>query len=47
MAEKILDINPDSLTGKDCLEFSSNPQLRKKYEDKWGEGITEMCGIDK
>ncbi len=47
MAREILDVNPDNLTGKDCSEFSKNPQLRKKYETKWGEGIAEVCNIDK
>lgn len=41
--EETLEINPDSLTGKECLEFSSNPQLRRKYEEKWGNGITDIC----
>lgn len=47
MAREILDVNPDNLTGKDCSEFSKNPQLRKKYETKWGEEIAEVCNIGK
>lgn len=47
MAREILDINPDNLTGKECSDLSKNPQLKRKYEDKWGEGITEVCDIDK
>lgn len=47
MAKDVLDINPDRLTGKECIELSSNPQLKRKYESKWGEGITDVCGTDK
>jgi hypothetical protein len=47
MAREILGVNPDNLTGNDCSELSKNSQLRKKYEDRWGEGITEVCDIGK
>lgn len=47
MTREILDVNPDNLTGNECSDLSKNSQLRKKYEDKWGEGITEVCNIDK
>lgn len=45
MAREILDVDPDNLTGTDCSEFSKNPQLRKKYEAKWGDDITKLCNI--
>ncbi len=45
--EKILDVEPENLSGKECVEFSANPQLRKKYEDKWGQGITDLCGTER
>lgn len=47
MAKDVLDINPDSLTSKECEEFSRNPHLKRIYESKWGEGITNVCGTDK
>lgn len=43
--EKIVDISPKSLTEKECSRLSSNPQLRKEYEDKWGKNIAGTCGI--
>ncbi len=47
MAKNILDVEPENLSGKECVEFSANPQLKKKYEDKWGQGITDVCGTDR
>jgi hypothetical protein len=46
MAKEILNVNPDNLTGQDCSDLSKNPQLRKKYEEIWGDGITEVCNIE-
>ncbi len=47
MADEVLDVEPESLSGRECNEFSTNPQLKKRYEDKWGKGITGLCDIDR
>lgn len=40
--EEILDMEPENLTDNECVTFSSNPELKKRYEEKWGsKGICE------
>lgn len=40
--EQILDIEPENLTQDECMIFSSDVKLKKRYEEKWGsKGICE------
>ena len=41
--EEILNIEPENLTDNECMTFSSNEELKKKYEDKWNvKGVCEI-----
>lgn len=42
MAEEILNVGPEELTDRDCLELSADNKLKQKYEKKWNtKGVCE------
>jgi len=43
MEEGILGIDPKNLTKGVCKIFSSKPELKKKYEDRWKIDIAKEC----